>query len=840
MKRKNFNTKNNSSGASRSALRWLFAAVVTVGLVGAVASFWMPLTNLVSAAPQDVELVYRISKVFVAEDEMAGGGNLNKPRELFKPHETDFSTAGFWISSNERGDSPEEEIKNKAAALTDFAGISIFNSTTNDLMARLDIENLCIPVVNPDGSNFGCAPVGAEAHPRHPHGIDIDQTRNLAYQVIEHSGLKWNAARTGFVTAATTDEESGLLVVYDISNPQSPQILAGYVLGHGAEEVAVNETNGKAYVGNHEASTTDVPCFVSVVDRSTAATPYRFIDLPDENNCVQGIEVNETLGRVFGTTHIGQKMYAMDSTNDTVAYTVDIRTPFDTFITTLPVDQQFAIPAGNVIHMHDLTAATITDEEGATTSFAYQTIHTIADPVDIEEPHEDGREPAENEITGRWVAAVDVDPASATFQQVTIIDLSNGQSVPSVPQHDRNPQANFAKRFVHSHFIAVDPVEQKLIVSGEHTGNLGIFDLTSLAAEGDEIVNPLQVFPISRPIPGCTIEPETEEGLPFAQPEPHVHGVNVNAQTGAIYVSDEGEDCFYESVTVIELRTPNPPRADFDGDGLTNLSIFRPAEGNWWIYIVPETEAPNDHALGVVNWGLGTDTLVPADYNGDGQADIAVYRPDADSSQPDFWILDSHHFTFSGASWGLPGDVPVPADYDGDGFADVAVYRPSNTTWYVLNSGGGMTVNNFGQAGDVPMTGDVDGDSKADMMVYRSGMWMSQLSGGGTFDAQLGETGDALVPADYDGDGLTDFAVTRNSGGAKNWIIRSSLDGTQKTVQWGLDSDKAVSGDYDGDGTDDIAVYRNGEWWLLQSTAGIAGVNWGLSTDIPVPAAYMP
>jgi len=144
-------------------------------------------------------------------------------------------------------------------------------------------------------------------------------------------------------------------------------------------------------------------------------------------------------------------------------------------------------------------------------------------------------------------------------------------------------------------------------------------------------------------------------------------------------------------------------RADFDGDGKTDVSVFR--AGTWYA---------NRSTAGFVGigWGIATDTIVPADYDGDGKTDTAVFRPNADPTQPDFYILNSAGFTVSGISWGTTGDIPVVSDYDGDGKSDVAVYRPSSNNWFVLKSGGGINVASFGQAGDVPVAGNFAGSSR--------------------------------------------------------------------------------------------------------------------------------
>lgn len=413
--------------------------------------------------------------------------SINKIVQTVKPHESDTDSGlKVWVASN------EGNIEEVAAG---NGGITIFAQGSNKVISALSVEcgAAAIPVINLDGSVWGNAPCGAEDHPRHPHGLDINDKTKRVYQVLEHSGLKWNADRTVIEPAATTDEESGLLVEIDISNPKQPTIVRGWLLGHAAEESAVNEKNGKVYVGNHEPSPGVTPAsWVSVVKPNDAA-PYAFIDLPTMDD-IQGIAVDEPKNTVFGTTHVGEKMYAFNSANDTIAYTVDIRAPFDA--------QVGGVPAGDVLHMHDLAVDT-------TTHRVYQSIHTLAPAEAAEAPEGTVVVDEDTEIRGHWVAEVDTQKGNT----VTIIDVPG----------------------VHAHFLDVDNNRKALLVSGEHTGNLGIVDTKSRTLE--------QVIQITPPDP--TPPAPGEEAT-----EPEVHGVNINRQTGTAYISDETD--WNQTVTILQ------------------------------------------------------------------------------------------------------------------------------------------------------------------------------------------------------------------------------------------------------------------------------------------------
>jgi spore coat protein A, manganese oxidase len=96
-------------------------------------------------------------------------------------------------------------------------------------------------------------------------------------------------------------------------------------------------------------------------------------------------------------------------------------------------------------------------------------------------------------------------------------------------------------------------------------------------------------------------------------------------------------------------------------------------------------------------------------------------------------------------------------------------------------------------------------------------------------------TGRSTLPSPAtDGDGKTDPAVYRNGVW---YLLRSSQGFTG--VQFGISTDLPAPADFDGAGKSDAAVFRHGRWYLLQSINGFTAVQFGITNDKPIPNSFI-
>lgn len=406
-------------------------------------------------------------------------------------------------------------------------------------------------------------------------------------------------------------------------------------------------------------------------------------------------------------------------------------------------------------------------------------------------------------IPARYVGRIAIDPTNSNIAYVGLngFGLAAGQHVwKTTNLLSGSPTWTAAGSGIPDvpvNTLAIDPAAPQIVYAGT---DIGVFKSTD----------------------GGTTWTPFSNGLPRVA----VFGMEIQKVHRVLRIATHGRGMYD-----IDIAAPRKAQADFDGDGKSDLSVFRESNGVWF------RQTSSDGAFRADQFGAVGDKITPGDYDGDGKTDFAVFRPSTG-----VWYVMASTAGLSVVQFGLPTDLPVQADYDNDGKTDIAIYRPSTGQWWLRRSTAGVTVIQFGLIGDKPVQGDYDADGTADIAVFRpsNGVWFIQRSTAGLFVTQYGVTGDKVVPADYDGDGKTDIAVYRDSAGV--WYITRSTGG-EVILQFGLSSDVPTPGDFDGDGKADIGVFRpsNGVWYRINSSNSSSTIiQYGVNGDKPVPSGYVP
>jgi hypothetical protein len=130
--------------------------------------------------------------------------------------------------------------------------------------------------------------------------------------------------------------------------------------------------------------------------------------------------------------------------------------------------------------------------------------------------------------------------------------------------------------------------------------------------------------------------------------------------------------------------TPKRFLTDADGDRKSEIAVFRPSIGGWFIRNSTQSYSPATASF--YQWGFPGDVPIAADFDGDGKIEVSVFRPPTGQ-----WFIRYSRQNFDVGTagvyqWGLPGDVPIPGDFDGDGRSEIAVFRPSIGGWFIRNS----------------------------------------------------------------------------------------------------------------------------------------------------------
>jgi hypothetical protein len=259
-------------------------------------------------------------------------------------------------------------------------------------------------------------------------------------------------------------------------------------------------------------------------------------------------------------------------------------------------------------------------------------------------------------------------------------------------------------------------------------------------------------------------------------------------------------------------------RSDFNGDGRSDVAIYDPATGDW--YIRQDDGSAVSVAMGYDNYAYPA----PGDFDNDQIVDLAVYDG----------ALKQWHVRFSSDASttnliGVTTNTVIPIVMDtsyGEGLDEFWLYSGENNIWYGLVDYIYYFPLDIGVPAGNPMKGDFGGDCFDDLIIVNGKRWTVYARPWDTlYEFSIRGTGNPIV-GDFDGDGIADGGLYDSRRGV--WTVR--LTATAQTIKHrGHRGTQPVTGDYDGDGITDFGSYNpaTSQWYFEYSSGTTATFSFG-------------
>lgn len=311
--------------------------------------------------------------------------------------------------------------------------------------------------------------------------------------------------------------------------------------------------------------------------------------------------------------------------------------------------------------------------------------------------------------------------------------------------------------------------------------------------------------------------------------------LQANPAYGLLILLGKDDGSFTETQLFPGVNVTAVAASDFNNDGFVDLVVATDSEsyegsGSYALYFLAGngtgtfTQSSAGTPCQVVS-------MVAADFNGDGNLDLAASCGDTSSTQ--IYLGNGKGSFTAGASFASYAGNPYAlgtADFNGDGFADLAALDAGGNAVVYLNDGTGKfsAGTSFGQA-DGLQVGDFNGDGHADVVLINENyepsgdtatLTLEPGMGDGTFASPVttsfpvpdvgADVGFPMVAADFNGDGITDLGVI---GSDHAYLALGTSSGNFDIAASVPIQDTGVAnyypgaiGDFNGDGIPDMLI----------------------------------